>query len=151
MLWLLCPNINLFGQCMTRTYKRACHQTNFSEGGFVKKDPFSFFHFFFIKFSLPFFPGHFLAFFSLRLFKEGWQLCGPLAGGGSPANIGKMRWCVRSFNCRYELSIKIIILCGTVRYASKNDKMNVYSHPNVDIMPSKCCMHLVACLNCWLT
>ena len=55
---------------------------------------------------------------------------------------------MRSFNCRYELSIKIFILCGTVRYASKSDKMNVYSHPNFDIMPSKCCMHLVACLNC---
>ena len=28
---------------------------------------------------------------------------------------------------------------------SKNDKVNVYSNPNVDIMPSKCCMHLVPC------
>ena len=150
MLWLLCPNINLFGQCMTRPYKRACHQTNFSEGGFVKKDPLSFFFFFsFFKFSL--FPGHFLAFFSLHFLKRGGSRVGSLAGGGSPANIGKMRWCVRSFDCRYELSIKIFILCGTVRYASKNDKMNIYSHPNVDIMPSKCCMHLVACLNCWLT
>ena len=73
---------------MTRPYKRVCHQTNFSEGGFVKKYPFSFFHF--LKFTFPFFPGHFLAFFSLHLFKEGWQSGGPLAGGGSPANIGKM-------------------------------------------------------------
>ena len=76
---------------------------------------------------------------------------GPLAAGGSPANIGKFKCCVRSFNCRYALSIKIFILCGTVRYASKNDNVIVYSHPNVGIMPSKCCMHLVPCLNCRLT
>ena len=74
---------------MTRPYKRACHQTNFSEGGFVKKDPF--FSIFFLKIFPSLFPGHFLAFFSLHLYKEGWQLGGPLAGGGSPANIGKMR------------------------------------------------------------
>ena len=75
---------------MTRPYKRACHQTNFSEGGFVKKDPLSFFFFFsFFKFSL--FPGHFLAFFSLHFLKRGGSRVGSLAGGGSPANIGKMR------------------------------------------------------------
>ena len=149
MLWLLCPNINLFGQCMTRLYKRACHQTNFSKGEFVKKDSFSFFHFFLIFSSL--FPW---AFFSLHLLKAwggGGHSVGPSAVGGSPANIGKINRCVRSFICRYALSIKIFILCSTVRYASKNDNVIVYSHPNVGIMPSKCCMHLVPCLNSRLT
>ena len=75
---------------MTRPYKRACHQTNFSEGGFVKKDPFSFFDFFF-KFSLPFSLGIFLAFFSMHFLRRGGSWGGSLAGGGSPANIGKMR------------------------------------------------------------
>ena len=75
---------------MTRPYKRACHQTNFSEGGFVKKDPLSFFVFFF-KLSLPFSLGFFLAFFSLHFLRRGGSRVGSLAGGGSPANIGKMR------------------------------------------------------------
>ena len=49
--------INLFGQCMTSPYTRACRQTNFSEGGFVRKVPFSFFIFlhFFLFSLLPFF------------------------------------------------------------------------------------------------
>ena len=71
---------------MTRPYKRACHQTNLSEGGFVKKDPF--FHFFF-KIYHSLFPWAFFSIFSLHLFKEGWQSGGPLAGGGSTANIVK--------------------------------------------------------------
>ena len=75
---------------MTRPYKRACHQTNFSEGGFVKKDPF-FSFFFFLNFPFPFSLVIFKHFFSLHLFKEGWQSDGPLACGGSPVNIGKMR------------------------------------------------------------
>ena len=75
---------------MTRPYKRACHQTNFSEGGFVKKDPFSFFDFFF-NFSLPFSLGIFIAFFSLHFLRRGGSRVGSLAGGVSPANIGKMR------------------------------------------------------------
>ena len=72
---------------MTRPYKRACLQTNFSKGGFVKKDFFSFFHFFLIFSSI--FPW---AFFSLHLLKPwGGHLVGPLAAGGSPANIGKIK------------------------------------------------------------
>ena len=58
---------------MTRPYKRACHQTNFSEGEFVKKDPFSFFDFFFLIFP-SLFPGHFFSIFFNAFFKEGWQL-----------------------------------------------------------------------------
>ena len=37
---------------MTRPYTRACRQTNFSEGGFVNKDPFLFFVFYFFFFLL---------------------------------------------------------------------------------------------------
>ena len=64
---------------MTRPYKKACHQTNFSKGGFVKKDSFFFFLFFsFFLFSLPFFYGFFYHFFSLHLLKEwGIQSGGP--------------------------------------------------------------------------
>ena len=77
---------------MTRPYKRACHQTNFSEGGFVKKDPLSFFRFFFfLNFPFPFPWAFFLAFFSLHFLRRGGSRVGSLAGGGSPANIGKMR------------------------------------------------------------
>ena len=63
---------------MTRPYKRACHQTNFSKGGFLKKDSFSFFHFF--NFSLPFSMG-ILAYFNCIFLKSergggsvGWSL-----------------------------------------------------------------------------
>ena len=79
---------------MTRPYKRACHQTNFSEGGFVKKDPFSFFCFFFLIFP-SLFPWAFFSIFFIASFlggvAVGWSLGRWLAGGGSPANIGKMR------------------------------------------------------------
>ena len=87
--------------------------------------------FIFFNFLFPF-PWAFLAYFNCIFLKieRGVQSGGPLAAGGSSSNIGKMKWCVRSFNCRYALSTKILILCGTVRYASKNDKVNVYSRPN---------------------
>ena len=73
---------------MTRPYKRACHQTNFSKGGFVKKESFSFFHFLF-KFYVPFFHGHFFHCIFLR--SGGCHSVGPLAAGGSSANIVKMK------------------------------------------------------------
>ena len=45
---------HLFGQCMTSPYRRACCQANFSEGGFARKVPFSFFLTFFLFSLLPF-------------------------------------------------------------------------------------------------
>ena len=74
---------------MTRPYKRACHQTNFSKGEFVKKD--SFFIFFF-NFLFPFLWAFLPFFFHCNFSKElgdsvGWSQ----AAGGSPANIGKMK------------------------------------------------------------
>ena len=41
---------------MTSPYERACRQTNFSEGGFVRKVPFLFFPTFFILFFIFFWP-----------------------------------------------------------------------------------------------
>ena len=75
---------------MTRPYKRTCHQTHFSKGGFLKKDSFSFFHFF--KFSLPF-SMCILAYFNCIFLKSerGVQSVGPLAAGGLSSNIGKMK------------------------------------------------------------
>ena len=75
---------------MTRPYKRTCHQTNFSKGGFLKKDSFSFFHFF--NFLFPF-PCAFLAYFNCIFLKSerGVPSVGPLAAGGSSSNIGKMK------------------------------------------------------------
>ena len=78
---------------MTRPYKRACHQTNFSKGGFVKKDSFSFFLLFFpfFYFLFPISMGFFTIFFSLHLLKDwGDSVWWSQAAGGSPANIRKM-------------------------------------------------------------
>ena len=68
---------------MTRPYKRTCHQTNISKGGFLNKDFFSFFHF--LNFLFPF-PWAFLAYFICIFLKSerggGVQSGGPLAAGG---------------------------------------------------------------------
>ena len=56
---------------MTSSYTRACLQTNFSEGGFVKKVPFLFF-FFFTSFSFSYLLSFlFHTFFVPVLFSSG--------------------------------------------------------------------------------
>ena len=49
---------NSFGRCLTSPYTWACHQTNSSNGGFVRKSPF-----FFLLFLLFFLLFFFLIFF----------------------------------------------------------------------------------------
>ena len=39
---------------MTSPYRRACRQTNFSEGGFIRKVPFLFYYIFLFSLLLPF-------------------------------------------------------------------------------------------------
>ena len=53
--YLLCPIF--FGRSKTTPYKRACHQTNSSEGGFVTKVPFSIIFSFIVSFRFS--KGHF--------------------------------------------------------------------------------------------
>ena len=69
---------------MTSPYTRACLQTNFSEGGFVKKVPFLFF--FFISFSFSYLLSFlFLTFFVPVLFSSG-----SMARGGPSDYTGGM-------------------------------------------------------------
>ena len=69
---------NFFGRCLTRPYKRACHQTNFSKGEFRKEGtPFSFYYFF----SLYFHPYPLCPFSFLGV---------PWAVGCKPDNIGEI-------------------------------------------------------------
>ena len=77
---------------MTRPYKRACHQTNFSYGGFVKEVPFffsfSFFYYFILLFSILFLQRGSIGCMPFCLFLQG----GPQAAGVPPNNSGDMRW-----------------------------------------------------------
>ena len=52
---------------MTRPDARSCHQTNFSEGGFVRKGLFFYFSFFFDVFCLSLFPFPLFFFFKVTL------------------------------------------------------------------------------------
>ena len=80
-----------FGRCMTRPYKRACHQTNFSYGGFVKETPFFFsfyfFYYFVYYFLFYFYKGAVLVVCLFVFFYKGTQ-----AAGVPPYNSGDMRW-----------------------------------------------------------
>ena len=122
---------------MTSPYRRACRQTNFSEGGFVRKVPFLFFltFLFYFLFFLP------IALSSFFYYVGSWP------AGVSPDHTVERRWGVSLFNCWFyikkALSVKTFIWCGTVRYASKNYKINVCSDLKVDTMPCKCCMHSI--------
>ena len=68
---------------MTSPYTRACPQTNFSEGGFVKKDPLSFF---FISFSFS----YLLSFLFLTCFVPVLFSSGSMAKGGPSDYTGEM-------------------------------------------------------------
>ena len=81
------------GRCMTRPYKRACHQTNFILGRIRKGSPFLFyFSIFFIIFLFLFFliftKGQYWLYALLSLFLQGH----PQADGVPPNNSGDMRW-----------------------------------------------------------
>ena len=72
---------------------------------------------------------------------------GSWPAGVSPDHTVERRWGVSLFNCWFYikkgLSVKMFIWCGTVRYASKNYKINVCSDLKVDTMPCKSCMHSI--------
>ena len=87
---------------MTGPYKRACHQTNFSYGGFVKEVPF-FFLSLFLLFSILFVQRGsigcmpFCLFFTRR----------PQAAGVPPNNSGDMRW---GDNYRKIVHVSVIVV-----------------------------------------
>ena len=87
--------IFVFGQCMMSPYRRACRQTNSSEGGFVRKVSFSFLFFlhFFLFYLLPFLRFlancHFIFFYKV----------GSMPAGVSPDHTVERRLGGWLFNC----------------------------------------------------
>ena len=130
---------------MTRPDARSCHQTNFSDGGFVRKDPFfliSFFKVFFTISLCPFFQG-----VPIQLEVHFLKALSP--AGRSPNNKLERRWYVRLIKCRkrfygYVLGAnydsKTFYWVYYCSLCAQKDTMTVYSEPHGEIMPCQWCM-----------
>ena len=124
-----------FGRCMTRPYKRTCHQTNFFNEKIVKKISFFLFSFS-ISYFLPF------VFFLLQRGSIG---CMPYVffykGFGRQLEfhltIQDEIWCYLQEN-----SLCVCYsCCNCSLYVSNNNKMNMCSDTSVKTTSCKCCMH----------